>query len=164
MKIAVETLTPEVFAEIAPLGQEAWDECSEIKKDTCAFHGERGFKIIPDAAKYVDLQKHDSLAAFTLRDDDGVLQGYSLVLLYNSLHHSPVKCANVDTFYVRQEKRAGMRSFIAFIESQLMERGVHVVGWPVTPKGALFGVLQKLEYAPDDVVMEKRLCALSLGQ
>jgi hypothetical protein len=160
MKIAVEKLTPELFAEMLPLGQEAWDECSEIKKDTCSFHGERGFKIEPYEAQYLHFAENDSLLAFVLRDNENVLQGYSLALFYYSMHHAPVFCANVSTFYLRPAVRIRIRSFIALMEEHFEARGVVVVGWPVSPSGGLFGVLKALGYAPDDVIMEKRICAL----
>jgi len=160
MKIAVEKLTSELFEEMLPLGQESWDECSEIKKDTCAFHGERGFKIQPHKEQYLYQADNDSLLAFTVRDDAGALHGYSLTILYRSLHHSPVICSNVDTFYLRPVARFIIRSFIELIEKQFEERGVVVVGWPVSPSGGLFKVLKTIGYAPDDVIMEKRICAL----
>ena len=160
MQIAVEKLTPELFAEILPLGQESWDECSELKKDTCSFHGERGFKIQPFESRYLYLAENDLLLAFVLRDDENVLQGYAFAIFYKSLHHAPVSCANVDTFYLRPIVRMRMRSFIALMEKHFEQRGVVVVGWPVSPSGGLFDVLKALGYAPDDVIMEKRICAL----
>ena len=143
-----------------PLAQEAWDECSEIKKDTCSFHGERGFKIQPFESRYLYLAENDLLLAFVLRDDENVLQGYALAIFYQSLHHEPVSCANVDTFYLRPVVRIAIRSFIALMEKHFEARGVVVVGWPVSPSGGLFGILKALGYAPDDVIMEKRICAL----
>jgi hypothetical protein len=160
VKLQIEKLTPELFAEMLPLGQESWDECSEIKKDTCSFHGERGFKIQPFEARYLDLAENDLLLAFVLRDDENVLQGYALAIFYQSLHHEPVSCANVDTFYLRPAVRIAIRSFIALMEEHFEARGVVVVGWPVSPSGGLFGILKALGYAPDDVIMEKRICAL----
>ena len=56
--------------------------------------------------------------------------------------------------------RGAIRNFIAAMEEQFEDRGVVVVGWPVSPNGGLFGILKVLGYAPDDVVMEKRICAL----
>src|SRR6188508_1752583 len=53
MRIQREVLTEELFAEIMPLGQKSWDECSEIKGETCSFHGERGFQIQPDKDRYL---------------------------------------------------------------------------------------------------------------
>ncbi len=160
MNLSIEHLTSDLFEELRPLGQESWDECSEVKKDTCSFHGERGFTIQPDKDQYLFHAERDSLLAFIIRDENGSVQGYSLAILYQSLHHAPVTCANVDTFYIRPNARIYIRSFIAMMERKFEECGVVVVGWPVTPKGGLFDVLQKLGYAPDDVVMEKRICAL----
>lgn len=161
MKIAKEHLTQELFdKEILPLGQKSWDECSEIKKDSCSFHGERGFVIQPDSAQYLNLANQDSLIVMTLRDSDDVLQGYSISILYQSLHHAPVRCANVDTFYLEPLYRCYTRSFISSLEQEFEQREIVVVGWPVSPSGGLFKILKRLGYAPDDVVMEKRICVL----
>lgn len=160
MKIQREILTEELSAEIAPLGQRSWDECSEIKGETCSFHGERGFVIQPNWDRYFEMEAAGALSAITVRDDAGVLCGFALCIYYRSLHHAPVQCANVDTFYIEPEHRACIRRFIAEIEREFTERGVVVVGWPTTPSGKLFPILKLLGYAPDDVVMEKRLCAL----
>lgn len=156
MTIACEDFTQKLADEIVPLGQKSWDECSEIKKDTCSFHGERGFVLQPDIAQYMTLAGSGALIAMTLRDEQKTLRGYALIIFYRSLHHAPVRCANVDTFYIEPDCRTYMRSFIAAMEEQFHFRGIVVVGWPVSPDGKLFGILQKLGYAPDDVVMEKR--------
>lgn len=155
--IACEPFTQALADEIAPLGQKSWDECSEIKQDTCSFHGERGFLIQPDIPQYLRCAEAGALIAVTLRQG-GELVGYALCIIHQSLHHAPVTCANVDTFYVEPGHRAHMRSLIAEMESQFRERGVVVVGWPTSPGGKLFGILKLLGYAPDDVVMEKRIC------
>lgn len=160
MKIQREVLTEYLAAEIAPLGQKSWDECSEIKGETCSFHGERGFVIQPAWHRYFEMESADALLAMTLRDDDGALRGFALCIYYHSLHHAPVQCANVDTFYIEPEHRACIKRFVSAIESEFIARGVVVVGWPTTPSGKMFPILKLLGYAPDDVVMEKRLCAL----
>jgi hypothetical protein len=156
VNIASEPFTQELAEEISPLGQESWDECSEIKKDTCSFHGQRGFQIQPDIPQYLVLAASDGLLAMTLRDD-GQLVGYSLSIFYRSLHHAPVRCANVDTFFVRPNYRSYMRGLIEAMESKFREREVVQIGWPLSPKGKLFSILQLLGYAPDDVIMEKKL-------
>lgn len=156
LTIACEDFTQKLADEIMPLGQKSWNECSEIKKDTCSFHGERGFVIQPDIPQYLNLAGSGSLIAMTLRDEQKALHGYALIIFYRSLHHAPVRCANVDTFYIEPDRRAYMRSFIAAMEKQFFEREIVVVGWPTSPSGKLFGILQLMGYAPDDVVMEKR--------
>ncbi|MCA8326165.1 GNAT family N-acetyltransferase [Burkholderia cepacia] len=164
MKISIEPFTLELAAEIVPLGQESWDECSEIKKDTCAYHGQRGLQIDPDIDQYLYLADHQSLIAFTLRDDEGVLHGYALAILYRSLHLKTELCGNVDTFFVQPDHRRSMPRLMSKIEDTLRERGVSIIGWPVTMTGGLYEILKRRGYIADDVVMELKLKDLPGGE
>ncbi|WP_186111272.1 hypothetical protein [Burkholderia gladioli] len=164
MKIAIEPFTRELATEIVPLGQQSWDECSEIKKDTCAYHGQRGLAIDPDIDQYLYLANHQSLIAMTLRDGDRALRGYALLILYKSLHLKTELCGNVDTFYVQPEHRQSMPRLISKIEETLRERGVSIIGWPVTRTGKLYDILQRRGYIADDVVMEFKLKDLPGGE
>lgn len=157
MKIAIETVTRELADEITPLGQQSWDECSEIKKDTCAYHGQRGLQIDPDIDQYIFLTEHQSLIAMTLRDDENVLRGYALLILYKSLHLKTELCGNVDTFYVQPDCRRSMVRFIHQIADTLRDRGVSIIGWPVSKGGKLYKILKRLGYIADDVVMELKI-------
>lgn len=157
MKIAIETFTAELLSEITPLGQQAWDECSEIKKDTCAFHGQRGLAIEPNLDAYLNLHAHNCLIAMTLRDEEGILRGYTLMIIYHSLHLRQQLCGNVDTFYVQPEYRQSMPRFMSSVEDEFRSRGVSIVGWPVTMTGKLYEILKKRGYIADDVVMELKL-------
>jgi hypothetical protein len=154
--IAMERFTHDLANEILPLGQQSWDECSEIKQDTCAYHGQRGLAIDPDIEQFLYLAEHDSLLALTLRDE-GVLRGYALVILYKSLHLKTELCANVDTFYIQPQRRLMMPRFISNLEDILRERGVSIIGWPVTMAGKMYPILQRRGYIADDVVMELKL-------
>ncbi|AOI92112.1 hypothetical protein [Burkholderia pseudomultivorans] len=164
MKIAIENFTRELADEIVPLGQQSWDECSEIKKDTCAYHGQRGLQIDPDIDQYLYLADHHSLIAMTLRDESATLHGYALLILYKSLHLKTELCGNVDTFYVQPDYRHSMPRFMSKIEDVLRERGVSIIGWPVTMTGKLFEILQRRGYIADDVVMELKLKDLPRGE
>lgn len=157
MRIAIEPFTRELAVEIIPIGQESWDECSEIKKDTCAYHGQRGLQIDPDIDQYLYLADHDSLIAMTLRDDGGVLHGYALAILYRSLHLKTELCANVDTFFVQPDYRRSMLRFMSEIEETIRSRGVSIIGWPVSLSGDLYKILERRGYHADDVVMELKL-------
>lgn len=163
MKIAIEPFTRELAAQIVPLGQESWDECSEIKKDTCAYHGQRGLQIDPDIDQYLYLAQHNSLISMTLRDGDA-LHGYALVIVYRSLHLKTELCGNVDTFYVQPEHRRFMPRLMTHIEDALRERGISIIGWPVTRTGKLYEILQRRGYIADDVVMELKLKDLPRGE
>jgi hypothetical protein len=160
LSINIEPLTSELFEELMPMGQKLWDECSEIKKDTCSFHGERGFKIQPSKSTYLGLQKAKVLTVYVLRDRQGVAVGFSFSIFYNSLHHEVVPCANVDLFYIEPKYRYTIKRLIRTMEEEFRSRNVVVVGWPISPMGKLFDILKTLGYAPDDVVMEKRICVL----
>lgn len=157
MRIAIEPFTRELADEIIPLGQQSWDECSEIKKDTCAFHGQRGLPIDPDIDQFLYLAAHHFLIAMTLRDEDRILRGYALLILYRSLHLKTELCGNVDTFYVQRDYRSSMWRFMSKIEGTLRERGVSIIGWPVTRTGKLYEILERRGYIADDVVMELKL-------
>ena len=157
MRIAIEPFTRVLADEIVPLGQESWDECSEIKQDTCAYHGQRGLQIDPDIDQYLYLAEHHSLIAMTLRDDGNVLRGYALLILYKSLHLKTELCGNVDTFFVQPEFRKSMPRLMSAIEETLTERGVSIIGWPVTMTGKLYEILKRRGYIADDVVMELKL-------
>lgn len=164
MKIAVEVLNNELAEEIIPLGQQSWDECSVIKKDTCAYHGQRGLPIDPDVDRYFFLAKNDALIVMTLRDDEGILGGYALLILYHSLHLRTQLCGNVDTFYVHPKHRRSMMRLITSIKDELESRNVSIIGWPVTRAGKLYKILKKLGYIGDDVVMELKLKDLPRGE
>lgn len=164
MKIAIETFTRELANEITPLGQQSWDECSEIKKDTCAYHGQRGRQIDPDIDQYLYLTSRQLLIAMTLRDDEGVLRGYALMILYKSLHLKSELCGNVDTFFVQPDYRRSMSRFMSEIETAFGERGVSIIGWPVTKDGLLYSILSHRGYIADDVVMELKLKDLPGGE
>ncbi|MBS6362164.1 hypothetical protein [Burkholderia sp.] len=164
MKISIEPFTRELADEIVPLGQQSWDECSEIKKDTCAYHGQRGLAIDPDIDQYLYLADHHSLIAMTLRGEDGVLNGYALLILYKSLHLKTELCGNVDTFYVQPDHRRSMPRFMSHVEDALRARGVSIVGWPVTRTGKLYEILERRGYIADDVVMELKLKDLPRGE
>lgn len=157
MKIAIEPFTRELADEIIPLGQQSWDECSEIKKDTCAYHGQRGLQIDPDIDQLLYFAGNQALIAMTLRDDSCILRGYALLILYKSLHIKTELCGNVDTFYVQPEHRFSMPRFMSKIEDTFREKGVSIVGWPVTRTGRLYEILQRRGYIADDVVMELKL-------
>lgn len=157
MRIEIEPFTRELSKEIIPLGQQSWDECSEIKKDTCAYHGQRGLPIDPDIDQYLHLYKHNSLIAMTLRDNKNILRGYALLILYKSLHLKTELCGNVDTFYVQPDCRRSMSRLISAIEDEMRNRGVSIIGWPVTMIGKMHEILKLHGYIADDVVMELKL-------
>lgn len=155
--VAIEPFTRELSEEILPLGQQSWNECSEIKKDTCAYHGQRGLPVDPDIDHYLYLYEHNSLIAMTLRDNENILRGYALLILYKSLHLKTELCGNIDTFYIQPDYRLSMPRLIAKVENELRNRDVSIIGWPVTMTGKMYEILKHRGYIADDVVMELKL-------
>jgi hypothetical protein len=157
MNIEIEPFNSELFQEIIPLAQECWDECSDIKKDTCAYHGQRGLKISPNYNRYVFLRDHDALVVMTLRDKEKTLRGYAALITYGSLHLEEELCGNIDSFYVQPAYRRCMPRFMSYIEDETRARNVSILGWPVSLAGKMKEILERRGYIADDVIMELKL-------
>jgi hypothetical protein len=157
MKIVIEPASIELAKEVVPLAQKSWDECSEVKKDSCAFHGQRGFPVDPNLDRYFALGNQGSLIVMTLRDDDGVLRGFASMILYRSLHVKEIFCGNVDTFYVEPDYLKSVFHFMDRVEGTFIEHGVSIIGWPVPKEGRMREILQRRGYIADDVLMELKI-------
>lgn len=156
IKIDKEKFSIELYAEILPLAQKCWNECSITKAETCAYHGDRDFVIEPNVERYQAIAAQDSLILMTLREE-GVLKGYVIGVLYWSLHHKSVLCAGVDSVYVEPEFRSYSPVLAEKLEKELKNLGVEIIGWPVTADSPVHELLKVMGYIADDIVMEKRL-------
>ena len=155
--ISVEPPTFDI-TQLRELWQACWDECSEIKGEICAFHGQRGFVIQPDIEQYNRLSEQGGLVIITARDGDR-LCGFALGIMYRALHHKLATCGNVDACYIEPGNRSHIRGMIKKIEDEFTEHRANIIAWPTSPTGNLYSLLKSLGYAPDDVVMEKKICA-----
>lgn len=155
-EISVEKFTADLFAEILPLAQKCWNECSVIKGETCAYHGQRDFAIDPNVEKFDEMAKNGALIVVTLRD--GELKGYIVGVLYHSLHLKKVLCAGVDNIYIEPEFRTYSPVMVKRFEDEAKQAGVEIIGWPVSAGTPIHELLKAVGYVADDVVMEKRLC------
>lgn len=156
INIAREGFSDETFDEVMPLAQKCWDESTTFKGETCAYHGDRDFKIEPSKEGYQQLEKNGCLVLITLRDD-GVLKGYIVGFTYYSLHHGKILCGIGDTMYIEPECRFYTRSMAKRFEKEMRAMGAQIIGWPVHINGPVYEVLKVLGYVGDDIVMEKRL-------
>lgn len=159
VSIEVEPFTAQLAEEIRPLGQQCWDESTRMKGETCAFHGARDFVIEPDIEQYDILNRNSLLLILTLRDS-GVLRGYTIGILYRSLHHRGIIVGGGDSFYIDPDYRSYTAIMVDKFESELKSKGAIIIGWPTHTHGPLYAVLKAKGYVGDDVVMEKKLCAL----
>jgi len=158
MKIEREPFSHELFEELIPLARKCWAENTIVKAESCAFYGERDFEIEPDLETYQRQSDLGNLVIFTLREDS--LKGYIVGFLYRSWHHKKILCANADSIYLDPDYRSYAVVMIERFEKEMRAMNVHIIGWPTPPEGSVYGLLKAKGYVLDDVVMEKRLCAL----
>ncbi len=157
VSIEREPFTAELFAETLPLAQKCWNESTIIKAETCAYYGERDFKIEPDLESYLQLRDKGMLLFIALRDE--TLQGYLVAFTYRSTHHKKILCAIVDSAYVEPAYRAYAPVLSEVFEKEARAMGVAIIGWPTHVNGPTYEMLKARGYVGDDTVMEKRLCA-----
>lgn len=156
--IQTEPFDAQKMQELLPLIRKGWDECSAIKADSCAYHGDRDFLIQPDVETYQRLANAGSLVLVTLRED-GVLRGYVEGFLYRALHHTGALCAFGDAIYIEPGYRSHVLKLIVRFEDEMRKLKAEIIGWPTHINGPLYAVLKAHGFVGDDIVMEKRLCA-----
>jgi len=155
--IEKEPFSLEVSAEILPLAQKCWDESTLVKKETCAYYGERDFIVEPDTDGYERLSKQGLVVLVTLRDET-VLKGYVIGFIYHSLHHKKILCGMGDSIYIEPDYRSYTAVVAEKFEQAMKELKVEIIGWPTHIDGPTYQVLKTRGYVGDDIVMEKRLC------
>lgn len=154
--IECEPFNLEVAAEILPLAQACWEESTLIKKETCAYYGERDFAVEPDMDVYEGLAAKGSIVLVTLRDD--TLKGYVIGFTYRSLHHKKILCGHGDSIYIEPEYRSYTAIVAEKFERAMSDLKVQAIGWPTHIDGPVYEVLKARGYVGDDIIMEKRLC------
>jgi hypothetical protein len=155
LRIETETFTAALAAEMLPLAQACWDESTFIKKETCAYYGERDFAIEPDLERYGRLAASGVMLLMTLRNS--TLNGYIMSFTYRSPHHKKILCGSVDSAYIAPEYRSYAAVLVEKFEQAMSDRGVNIIGWSTHINGPLYHVLKSRGYVGDDVMMEKLL-------
>jgi hypothetical protein len=155
MKITREPFSMSLFNELLPVGRKCWAENTQIKGDTCSYHGNRDFDVEPDVDQYRVLDDLGLLVLLTLRKDR--LVGYVIGILYRSMHHRGILCALGDGAYVEPEYRSYVGPLVESFEKELSKEGVAQIGWPTHRDGSLYKILSARGYSPDETVMEFRL-------
>lgn len=156
--ITIEPLSDALIAELLPLAHKCWNESTIDKGEACAFYGERDMVIEPNLDEYRKLAAIGALVIIVIRCK-GIAEGYALGWTYKALHHRHIVGAIGDTFYVEPAFRAYAGVLVDYFLNELKARGVQIIGWPATPGGYVHQVLAARGFVPDDIVMEKRLCA-----
>ncbi len=109
---AVEPLH-QVKEEIIPLLEKHWEELEWIKTHP----------LNPDWDKYESLDRASLLVIMTAREE-GVLIGYNVFIVHQSMHYKNLKAANQDLIYIAPERRGFGTYFIHWSEGILKELGV----------------------------------------
>jgi predicted GNAT superfamily acetyltransferase len=156
LKIDTEPFSQALFDELLPLAYKCWQESTDQKAETCAFYGERDFKIEPDFDAYQRLSDVGALAVVTLRDE-ARLVGYVVGFTYRALHHKHILGGIGDTVYIEPDYRTYAPILAARFEKEMKDRGVGIIGWPTHPNSPVYALLQVMGYVGDDIVMEKRI-------
>lgn len=108
----------QVWGDIAPLLVLHHYEASAFKE----------FPLCPNLALYRRAEATDSLRIFTARDGEGQLVGYLVLLVGQDAHHSQIKYAHTNVFFVLPECRGGTgKALLATAEEALILEGVQVV-------------------------------------
>ena len=159
--IEKEVFNAELAAEVLPLARKCWAESSDFKGESCAYFGDRDFLIEPDTNAYQKLENEGALVLVTLRDGKE-LKGYVIGFLYNAMHHKGIRCGIGDSIYIEPAYRTHTWAVAKRFETEIAAIGAKILGWPVHFKGPVYKILKAKGYVGDDIVMEKRLCALPL--
>jgi hypothetical protein len=159
ISIAKEAFTAETAAEVLPLCRKCWAESTDFKGESCAYFGDRDFVIEPDTDAYLRLADQGSLVLVTLRDGEE-MKGYVIGFTYTALHHKGILCGIGDSIYIEPGFRSHTWAVAKRFEKEMSEAGAKILGWPVHFNGPVYDVLKAKGYVGDDIVMEKRLCAL----
>lgn len=159
MRIEREPFSHELFDELLPYFRKCWKESTDFKGESCAYFGDRDFLIEPDREAYERLAAQGALVVITMRKD-GTVQGYVVGFLYTALHHKGILCAIGDSIYIEPEYRAHTWAVAKRFEKEMTDLGAKILGWPVHFQGPVYDILKAKGYVGDDIVMEKRLCAL----
>jgi len=115
-------------------------------------------KLNPDWDAYKNLEEQGKLKIFTVRDE-GVLVGYFVVIVGNSIHYKDHVFANNDIVYLRKDFRKGFAGIrlIKFAESCLKEDGVSVLVINTKIHQPFDKVLERLKFKPIERVYSKYL-------
>lgn len=156
--IEKEPFSLDVSVEILPLAQKCWEESTLIKKETCAYYGERNFAVDPDLEVYERFEAQGSLVLVTLRDE-AILKGYVIGFTYRSPHHKKILCGHGDSIYLEPAYRSYTAVVAEKFEQAMKALEVEAIGWPTHIDGPVYEVLKARGYVGDDIIMEKRICA-----
>ena len=156
MLISVEVLDAYLIKELEQLLHDAKIEVYSNKDNVNLY--DDILKSKADYQHYLFLQKKGVFQICCLRDDNKKLVGFHASSFFYHTQAKDVKCAYVDTCYVKPKFR-GISSvkLINFAELQIKKKCVKYIYWGVNPKLGTQNLLEKMNWKLDEVVYTKEL-------
>ena len=148
MKLAVEKLADIVAKDWMRVAKLLADHWQEIVPD------KELMKLDVNTEKYFEADAAERLHIVVMRDDNGIIIGYSVHFLTDHPHYKRLRCAEDDVHYlVPEERQTGAHKLMrAFALKTLKERGVKFVTARVKIATDHHRVLRQLGYVPIDTV------------
>ena len=124
--------------EIQPLLEMHWEQIA-LNKDK--------IKLNPAWDQYITLNENGVLFAYIARDK-GILVGYFIVIVMDSLHYVDHKFATCDIIFVHPDHRKGMVGYklIRFAEEHLKKLGVSCIHINTKIHAPFDKLLEKMQY------------------
>jgi hypothetical protein len=139
-----------------------WDALEGVKSlinahwEEVALH--RGeIQLNPDFSRYQVADSQGRLVIITARED-GVMVGYSVFILGHHIHYRECLVASNDVIYVKPEKRGIVGARLIKRSEEILEKlKVKKIAWHVKPKNDWSGVLSRMGYTQEEIIMAKLL-------
>ena len=147
MKFAEEPITLELLEEVKPLLEKHWEEVSSYPD----------IPLDPDYEVYLQIQRTGHIRAFSARDGNGVLVGYSVFFIRNNSHYRKTIYALNDIIFIKKECRGHGGFFISWCEDELRKSGVIVCQYHIKVKYDWSAGLLRSGYNFEDKILAKRL-------
>jgi hypothetical protein len=149
MILSNELLTDELINELMPILETHRVELSRFKD----------MPLNPDWEKYKIISSLGKCMWYTVRNNDGMLLGYSVIVIDNNMHYKDFLYAIQDIFYIIEGNRTSIASLklLRFIEKDLKEKGVSVVIQHAKLTNRFSELLTKLDYTMVENSFLKRL-------
>lgn len=149
MKLAVETLSERLIAELLPLISNHYKEISHNPD----------IPLRPNWEVYRQMEEIGIFKAFVARDNFGGILGYVGCLTAPALHYMDSLQTNVDVIYLDPSHRGKMLGvkMIKFMEAELEKDGVQAIHFHVKLKHDFSPMLIRMGYENVEYVSSKRL-------
>jgi hypothetical protein len=147
VKIAVETLTPELMLESEPLQAEHWKEVATFKN---------AIKLSVDTQKYIMAQERGKLMCLVARDGKAMV-GYAIFFIDGGMNYQDTLFGLCQVIYVLPRYRGLGALMIATAENELRILGVKKMIMRAKVDTTFPAKLEHLGFKPENIELVKML-------